>query len=70
MNEAKNIKEPTKRAWSIADVVRSIFKEMKFDEKTLNLSDRNTNEFKEGYKEAIRNLAIIIKQETEIDVRK
>jgi hypothetical protein len=65
-----NLIEQNSKALCISGVVRSIFKEMKFDEKTLDLSDRNTKQFKEGYKEAIRNLAIIIKQETEIDVRK
>ena len=67
---SKELIEQQAKALCISNVVRSIFKEMKFDEKTLNLNDRNTEEFKEGFREAVRNLAIIIKQETEIDVRK
>ena len=41
---------------------------MKIDEASVNRNDRHTSEFKEGFKEAIRNLKIIIKQETEVDV--
>lgn len=55
---------------NLSDVVRSIFAEMQNDERDLHNIDRNTKEFKEGFKEAIRILAIIIKQETKVDVRK
>jgi hypothetical protein len=55
---------------TIPSVVRSIFKEMKWDEKSINKGDRHTKEFREGFSEAVRSLAIIIKQESEVDVRK
>jgi len=53
---------------AVYSIVHSIFKEMKIDEASVNRNDRHTSEFKEGFKEAIRNLKIIIKQETEVDV--
>jgi len=65
-----NLIEQNKKALCISGVVRSIFKEMGVDEASVNRNKYHTKEFKEGFKEAIRNLAIIIKQETEIDVRK
>lgn len=52
-----------------AKVMKSIFKEMKWDEKSINKRDRYSDEFKSGFSEAVRSLAIIIKQETGVDVR-
>ena len=53
----------------LAFVMRSIYNEMQIDTEFINKSERHTKEFKEGYKEALRNLAVIIKQEEGIDVR-
>ena len=63
-----NLIEQNKKALCISSVVHSIFKEMKIDEASVNRNDRYNHEFKEGFKEAIRNLKIIIKQEAEVDV--
>lgn len=63
-----NLIEQQKKALYISSVMRSIFKEMKLDEKSINKSDYKTDEFKEGFSEAIRTLTIIIKDETEVDV--
>ena len=54
----------------LAVVIRSIYNEMQIDTESISKSERHTKEFKEGYKEALRNLAVIIKQEENIDVRK
>ena len=65
-----NLIDQNKKALCISGVVRSIFKEMQWDEKSLNKRDRHSDEFKAGFSEAVRTLAIIIKQETDLDVRK
>ncbi len=53
----------------LAVVMRSIFAEMQHDANFVRTSDSHTKEFSEGYDEAVRNLAVIIKQEEGIDVR-
>ncbi|QQO97071.1 hypothetical protein Nekkels1_67 [Cellulophaga phage Nekkels_1] len=63
MNELK------KNKLRVPDVVRNIFIEMMIDEKSLDKVDKHSEDFKQGFSEAIRTLSIIIKQETEVDVR-
>lgn len=53
----------------ISDAMRSLFSEMKLDEDQIINKTDHSKEFKEGFKEALRILAIVIKQETKIDVR-
>ena len=69
MSDTKETIETTSHA-SISGVVRSIYSEMKYDNTQVQTDGRYTKGFKEGYAEAVRNLAIIIKQEAKIDVRK
>jgi len=54
---------------SLSLVMRIIFSEMNIDNNFIKKSEKHTNEFKEGYAEAIRNLAVIIKEKFDIDVR-
>lgn len=61
--------ENTKDHAFIADVMRRVFKEIKVDEECIVERTNHTEEFKKGFREAIRILAIIIKEETEVDVR-
>lgn len=61
--------EQQNKTLRIYNVVRTIFSEMTYDNNFVNESDRHTKEFKEGYAEAVRNLAVIIKTEFEVNVR-
>lgn len=53
----------------LAVVMRSIYNEMQIDTEFVDKSENFTKEYKKGFKEALRNLAVIIKQEENIDVR-
>lgn len=68
-NKLQKIETSNTTALNIADVVRSIFKEMIKDNEFIKKSEKHTQQFKEGYAESLRNLAIIIKEVTKIDVR-
>lgn len=53
----------------LAVVMRSIYNEMQIDTEFVDKSEHFTSEYKNGYKEALRNLAVIIKEQEDIDVR-